>query len=70
MWIVGLLVRPGYADDVIEKETSHPRFWKSSSTVALLVPAPQAQTNRSFLRRFFSKKRLPSCFKLNLSGSN
>jgi hypothetical protein len=37
---------------------------------AVLVSPSQAQPNKSFLRRFFSKKRLPSCFKLNLTGSN
>jgi hypothetical protein len=42
---------------------------KNFSLWAVQVSAPQAQTNKSFLRRFFSKKRLPSCFKLNRSGS-
>jgi hypothetical protein len=33
---------------------------KTFFTRAMLVPAPQAQRNKRFLRRFFPKKRLPS----------
>jgi hypothetical protein len=36
----------------------------------VLVSPSQAQPNKSFLRRFFPKKRLPFCFKPNLSGAN